>query len=591
MYDVVILAGGFGSRLKSVSGHVIKPMVQICGKPVLEWQIELCKKNKLQKILMLVHHQYDQIIDYFGDGGRFGVEISYELEKSPRGTAGAILDAVDSLNGDFVVIYGDTIMDVDLQNILTFHDANAADITVFAHPNSHPQDSDLIIVGENDQITGFYKYPHSENLICRNLVNAALYVFKKSAISDVKFSNAQLDVVKDLFPALLNEGKRLFAYRSQEYIKDMGTPERLKKCIEDIESGMVAKLSSDKKREAIFLDRDGTIIKEVNFLKDHNQVELITTASKAIKLINESGMLSVVVTNQPVVARGDVTFEELDYIHAKMEFMLGNDGAYLDHISFCPHHPDIGFSGEIKELKINCNCRKPKTGMFEIACEKLNVDRRKSWMIGDTTTDILAGQNYGLRTVLVRTGHSGLDKKFNVEPDFIVADIFMGVNWIFKTQFSVFSQLDNMNKYLFDMCDVILIDGLPFNQKHNISKIIKEKIVQSDDGVMILNLQDNDLDTIIQAVEANYQKRQISIVCGLGAFQLEKLFHSEMRLYKIFCNIDLLSLWERAEACRKVAPFYERKFQELKKLGEMGDGIEPMVAEKFKQAHQVIQVI
>ena len=114
--------------------------------------------------------------------------------------------------------------------------------------------------------------------------------------------------------------------------------------------------------------------------------------AEAIKLINKSGYLVVVVTNQPVIARGEVTESELQLIHNKMETELGTEGAYLDAIYYCPHHPDKGFEGEIERLKIECDCRKPKPGMFFRAAEDFNIDLCSSWMIGDSENDILAGK-------------------------------------------------------------------------------------------------------------------------------------------------------------------------------------------------------
>ena len=121
----------------------------------------------------------------------------------------------------------------------------------------------------------------------------------------------------------------------------------------------------------------------------------------AIRKINESGYLAVVVTNQPVIARGEVSFEELEEIHNKMETLLGKEGAYLDAIYYCPHHPHKGYEGERPELKIECDCRKPKPGMLFKAAEDFNIDLSQSWMIGDGENDVKAGSNAGCKTVLL----------------------------------------------------------------------------------------------------------------------------------------------------------------------------------------------
>ena len=120
-----------------------------------------------------------------------------------------------------------------------------------------------------------------------------------------------------------------------------------------------------------------------------------------MKRINASGYLCIVITNQPVIARGEVTEAELEVIHNKMETLLGNEGAYIDAIYYCPHHPDRGFSGERPEYKIECSCRKPRPGMILEAAKKYNIDIEKSWMVGDSINDIEAGKNAGCKTAYI----------------------------------------------------------------------------------------------------------------------------------------------------------------------------------------------
>lgn len=156
--------------------------------------------------------------------------------------------------------------------------------------------------------------------------------------------------------------------------------------------------------QVIFFDRDGTINKYVGFLRNIDEFELIDGVAAAIRKINESGYLAVVVTNQPVIARGEVSFEELEEIHNKMETLLGKEGAYLDAIYYCPHHPHKGYEGERPELKIECDCRKPKPGMLFKAAEDFNIDLSQSWMIGDGENDVKAGINAGCKTVLLGNG-------------------------------------------------------------------------------------------------------------------------------------------------------------------------------------------
>jgi D,D-heptose 1,7-bisphosphate phosphatase len=421
-----------GSRLKSRTGNLPKPMALLLGKPVLEHQIELCKKYGFTNIALLVHYEHQSISDYFKDGSKWGVVISYIIEKKPRGTAGALFDAMDFLNEYFLVLYGDTYLDVNLRSIINFHNEKESDITLMVHPNDHPNDSDLVEIDDNCRVLAIHPYPHPKNTYLPNLVNAALYVVKKNILKDIIPKTGKFDLAKHTFPSLINVGSNIFGYVSQEYIKDMGTPDRLDKVERDIAYGLPEKLSSRNLRTAIFLDRDGTINKEVNHLSNPDQLKLIKGAAEAIRKINRSGLLTIVITNQPVIARGDVTWEGLKKIHAKLDHDLGLDNAYVDKIYVCPHHPHKGFSGEVEDLKVKCNCRKPKTGLIDRAIQELQINRNTSWFIGDSTSDILAGKNAGLNTILVRTGFGGNDAKYSVQPDFIFSDLSASIDYIFN---------------------------------------------------------------------------------------------------------------------------------------------------------------
>jgi D,D-heptose 1,7-bisphosphate phosphatase len=212
----------------------------------------------------------------------------------------------------------------------------------------------------------------------------------------------------------------------------MGTPDRLSKVEIDINSGKVKSLKKQLPKVAIFLDRDGTINQEVNHLSNIKEFELIEGVGEAIKKINTAGILAVVTTNQPVLARGELKELELKVIHNKMDTLLGRQGAYIDRIYYCPHHPDKGFKGEVKSLKFDCDCRKPEAGLFIHAKNDLNINLEESWVVGDRTSDIMAAHNTGMRSVLVKTGYAGQDRKYDVKPDFIANDLKDAVEKILK---------------------------------------------------------------------------------------------------------------------------------------------------------------
>ena len=395
---VVIMAGGKGTRIAQVNATVPKPMIPIEGKPILEYQIETFKKQGYTDIILIVGHMGNVIQKYFGDGSAFGVQISYIVEEQPLGTAGALYFLKDEIQNDFLLLNGDIIFDVDIQKFLEYHCNQRTAATILTHPNSHPYDSGIIIADDKNRVTNWL-HKEDERLWYKNRVNAGLHMFSPRIFES--FHEAKkCDLDRDVLKPLIKEGE-LSVYDSPEYIKDMGTPDRYYAVIEDIKSGKVSAKNLKNKQKAIFLDRDGTINKYVGFLTDINEFELLDGVTEAIKMINESGYLAIVVTNQPVIARGEVSVEELQEIHNKMETLLGQAGAYIDDIFYCPHHPHKGYEGERPEYKIECECRKPKPGMLFAAAEKYNIDLSESWMIGDGENDIEAGKNAGCKVCAV----------------------------------------------------------------------------------------------------------------------------------------------------------------------------------------------
>lgn len=397
--QLVIIAGGKGTRLGLKD--IPKPMCPINGKPLLHHQVELAKRYGIEEIFILSGHLSQVIVDYFGDGSQFGVKIHHVVEPYPLGTAGSLKLLEGKLSDRFLVFYGDVVMDFDIESFIKFDSMDKCTVgTLLVHPGNHPYDSDLVEVNSEKEITGFLPKPHPEGLLYRNLNNAAVYIFGQEIFQAIP-EGKNLDFGKDIFPKLVESGKKLRAYDTPEFIRDMGTPDRLKVIEKDVVSGLVASLNKKNPRKAIFLDRDGTINENMDCQPSVEGFKLLPGVAEAIRKINESHYLAVVVTNQPMLAKGFMTYDQLENIHKKMETLLGEQRAYLDRVYFCPHHPEKGFEGEVAELKIECNCRKPKPGMLLEAAKDLNIDLSKSWMIGDSQCDIEAGKAAGCRTLLV----------------------------------------------------------------------------------------------------------------------------------------------------------------------------------------------
>lgn len=441
----IIMAGGRGTRISQLYPDIPKPLIPITdgtgvAKPVLQWEIESLVAQGFTDIVLTVSYLHEQIEAYFGDGSRIGCRIQYFVEDTPLGNAGALFKMRQELGDEpFLLLNADAVFEIDFNRMVEFHRQHGGLVTLFTHPNSHPYDSGIVIADDEHSVTSWLTKEDPRPEWYKNRVNAGLHVIDPTVLdmtiqrlhfsvddigeADENGKIRKVDLDRQILKPLCGKGV-MFAYDSPEYVKDMGTPERFHSVSRDFQSGTVAAKNLSKPQRAIFLDRDGTINKYVGFLRSPSELELLPGAAEAIKRINESGYLAIVITNQPVIAHGEVTTSQLQDIHNKMETLLGAEGAYIDGLYYCPHHPDKGYEGEVPELKIECSCRKPKPGMIISAASDFNIDLSRSWMIGDGKNDVLCGQAAGCRTVLIGENAEGC------EPDITVADLKSAVERI-----------------------------------------------------------------------------------------------------------------------------------------------------------------
>ena len=427
-YIAVIQAGGKGTRLRELTNDKIpKPLLKINGKPMLEWQIENLIQHGIREVVIIIGHLGEKIQEYFGNGDKWKVKIEYIREERPLGSAGALYFLRNKEKRDFIFIFGDVMFDLDWNRFIDFHEGKNGLATLLVHPNSHPYDSDLVRMDAENRVIGF-DYNGSRNEYYDNCVNAGLYILKIDALDTIgeeKYFDLEKDVLQDLIAQ-----EMVYGYRTPEYVKDAGTPERFKAVSEEQKRGIWKGRNLENLQKCIFLDRDGTLNKYNGLISIPDELELERDAAKAVRLINESGYLAIVATNQPVVARGMCGIDMVEKIHRKLGVLLGEEGAYLDDILFCPHHPDRGYQGENAEYKVKCTCRKPLTGMIDEMVKKYHIDKERSYIIGDTTTDIQLGKNAGIKTMLVHTGQAGADGKYKVQADFEAENLFGAVKKI-----------------------------------------------------------------------------------------------------------------------------------------------------------------
>lgn len=418
------MSGGKGTRIKRYFKGP-KILINIFNKPLLHWHIRVAKKYKIKKILIITGYKSEEIKKYIAKI-KTNIKIIIFKEEILNGTGGALIKVKKFLDNEFFLIYGDVIQNINLKNFYEFH-KKKSDVTIFTHPNDHPESSDLIVADKNNRVVKIMKYPHKAKMY-GNLSIAAAFCIKKKFLNKINFfGKEKIDLVKDILTKRLN--LKIYSYQSTDLIKDCGNINRVQEINKN--KNFFNKLKDFKnKNKCIFLDMDGTVVEEVNRLNTYKKLKYFPHVSNIIKEINKSNFLVVLITNKPIIAKGFCSEDMLIKIFNSLETHLALSHSFLDRIYYCPHHPIRGFKGEVKSLKIDCDCRKPKTGLLKKASKEMNISLDKSWIIGDSTTDIQLAKNAKMKSILVNTGYKGQDKKFNVNPDLKFNNLKTAVRFI-----------------------------------------------------------------------------------------------------------------------------------------------------------------
>jgi histidinol-phosphate phosphatase family protein len=422
-----LVAGGLGTRLRSISGDAIpKALVPVAGRPILFRQLELLKRHNVREVAMLAGHLAETLAAAaLPVAAQMGLEARFFVEALPLGTAGGLTAAAEYLGGaDFIVLYADEAVEMDLSRLLAFHQGREALGTIVCHPNDHPHESDLLVTDARSRVLQILPRKTRPPGSYRNLVPAGVYCCSPDVFRHIR-PGVKQDFIGDVFPGMIASGAPLFAYNTPEYLRDMGTVERCHRVEQDILSGYMQKMHLSRLRPAVFFDRDGVLNVKGDSpgILSPDQLELLPGAAEAVHLANEAGWLAVLVTNQPVLAKGMITREQWEAIQARLETLLGLAGARLDRTYMCPHHPESGFRGEVAELKIDCACRKPKPGLLLQAMKELPVDRARSCVIGDSWRDFAAARAVGLAAYGVSTGDGARTAPGQAEPDRVFANV------------------------------------------------------------------------------------------------------------------------------------------------------------------------
>lgn len=395
--QAVIIAGGFGSRLVAGGINVPKPLLKVGGKSVIEWQIINLEREGISEIIFLLGQNAQEIINYIKTL-KTRILCSFIVEESPLGTGGALLNAINFLDDIFLVLYGDLLMDCSLRNLIS--DSEKSEFgSIALRPSDHPLDSDLVQISIENEISDIFLKPNFFESNRRNLAMTGLMCLKKKLLVDMRNVQyfSKIDLEKNLIKPIVISRGGLRPSKLNGFIKDIGTIVRL----EQAEELWKTRLDWQEPCKAVILDRDGVVNYFSGDIKDINQIRIVEDLASSVEILKREKFKIFVATNQPGIAKGYLSWDELSLINGFVDMELSKKGLFFDGWYVCPHHPEKGFSGEILKLKFDCLCRKPNTGLVRQIEEDFQLDRKKSWFIGDQVTDFKLAVSVGLSFIQI----------------------------------------------------------------------------------------------------------------------------------------------------------------------------------------------
>jgi histidinol-phosphate phosphatase family protein len=415
--NVGILVGGLGKRLRPLTFNTPKPLLKINKKPFLHFLLSKLSSLGIKKVKLLTGYKSEKIRNYCKNGERWGLDISYSKENKMLGTAGALLNAFDKPSQEpILVMNGDSYFDIDIKNFLHFHKNNKAPVSVYSIYGELTSRG-AIYFNKKSQIIKFAEKTEEGY----GFFNAGAYLFNQKFINILKeiknrykFQN-NFSLEKDVFPILL-KSKKLYAFPTYGSFIDIGTH----KSFEDAKYFFRAK---ENGRGAIFFDRDGVINKyRKDYVKSLNEFIFEDDIFEALKLFSKTNLLLFIVTNQSIINRKLITPSKIKKIHRFMLNSFAKENIKIKEIFICPHKPEEA-----------CDCRKPKIGLLLKAQRRFNIDLTRSFIIGDSTADILMGNIVGAKTILLKRGLKGLDGIYHSKPDFVAKNLFEAYKYIKNT--------------------------------------------------------------------------------------------------------------------------------------------------------------
>ena len=385
----VVLAGGKGTR--SADPSLAKLAQQVGDASLMAWHLRLLKDASASGVMVVAGHLGDQVQALCDELATPQLPITVIQEEQQEGTVNALRLAANESDAEaFVVILGDILMSFRVDDFLSGWAASGRSTAVIVHPSTHPEDSDAAYIDHTGRVRVVPKTEPRDHI--PNMSSTGLFAITREGLE--RYSSCR-DFGSDVLPAAA-AAHDLYAHVSSHYFKDTGTPKRLAAAQTDIESGAFARRGTLTPRPALFLDRDGVINPALPEVYDPADYTLNPGVAETIADANRLGIPVVVVTNQPGLAKGFMTFPTHEAIQARMDRLLATAGAFVDDYLFCPHHPETGFEGEVPELKVVCSCRKPSAALAQEAAARHHLDLASSVMVGDTVRDAHFAQASGM---------------------------------------------------------------------------------------------------------------------------------------------------------------------------------------------------
>jgi len=374
--QAVILAGGRGTRLKTLTDNLPKPMISINRRPFLEYLICLLRGNRIEEVILLLGYLPEKIVKYFGNGLNFGINIKYSIGDVSFETGKRIKNAEELLDDNFLLMYCDNYWPLNLKKLVKYHDEHNVLTTVTIYTNKDNSTKSNIKVDNQGYVT-LYDKSRKEKILSG--VDIGFFIINKKVLEWMPNTNFSFE--KEILPKLIKE-KQIAGYLTGHKYYSIGKIERLP---------ITAQFLKPKK--VIFLDRDGVINKKpskADYVKSWDEFKFLPGTIEAMSILTKNGYEIYIISNQAGIARGMMTEDDLKEIHKKMKNELRMRGARILDIYYCPHGWDE-----------RCECRKPKPGMFFQAAREHYLDLTKAVFIGDDERDLQAGNAAGCKTILV----------------------------------------------------------------------------------------------------------------------------------------------------------------------------------------------